>query len=99
MDDFDSPYCEKCNACGEDGCCSYLNCFSALVEDNKCDYGRIYLKAAKLDKGVVDLSFDIFEKLKNKEISSEQAVEEFDKGWHVIYDKIYRNNEKIDKEK
>jgi len=41
--DYESPYCKKCEACGEDSCCSYTTCFSALVEESKCDYGRSYL--------------------------------------------------------
>lgn len=98
MDDFESPYCEKCSACGEDGCCSYLTCFGSLIEDSKCDYGRTYLKAAMLDKGVVDLSFDIFEKLEKGEVTAEQAVKDFNTGWHKIYDKIYRNNTEIEKD-
>jgi hypothetical protein len=95
--DYESPYCEKCEACGEDGCCSYTTCFSALIEDSKCSYGRTYLKAAILDKKLVKLSFEIFSKLEKKEITAEQAVIEFDEGWHKCYDSVYRDDVKIEK--
>ncbi len=99
MDDFESPYCQKCSACGEDGCCSHLMCFSSLIEKSKCDYGGTYLKSAILDNKIVKLSFDIFEKLKNQEITAEQAVELFDSGWDKCYDEVYRDDVNSDKEK
>lgn len=39
-----SYYCENCRACGEEGCCSPLMCFSKLVEKDSCKYGKDYLK-------------------------------------------------------
>ena len=40
-----NPYCEICSGCGEDGCCSPLNC---TMEDG-CKYGETYLKSLKED--------------------------------------------------
>lgn len=97
MNEFESPYCEKCSSCGEDGCCSYTACFSALIEDSKCSYGRTYLKAAILDKKIVKLSFDIFDKLEKKVITAEEAVEKFNKGWDECYDSVYHNDNEIEK--
>jgi hypothetical protein len=37
--DDESPYCEKCDSCGETGCCPPINC-EAVV----CKYGEINLK-------------------------------------------------------
>jgi len=38
-DDIETPYCEKCDSCGETGCCPPINC-EAVV----CKYGEINLK-------------------------------------------------------
>jgi hypothetical protein len=38
-EDTESPYCEKCDSCGETGCCPPINC-EAVV----CKYGEINLK-------------------------------------------------------
>jgi hypothetical protein len=40
-----NPYCEICNGCGEDGCCSPINC---TMEDG-CKYGGSYLISLKED--------------------------------------------------
>lgn len=95
MEEFESPYCNKCTGCGEAGCCSYLTCFSALIENSECSYGRTYLKNAIMDKKVVKLSFDIFDKLEKKEISAEDAVSLFNKGWGECYDQVYRKNDEM----
>lgn len=38
-EDAESPYCEKCDSCGETGCCPPIYC-----EAVKCKYGEINLK-------------------------------------------------------
>lgn len=38
-----SPYCELCTGCGEDGCCSALNC---TLEEG-CKYPQTYLNNLK----------------------------------------------------
>lgn len=38
-EDAESPYCEKCDSCGETGCCPPINCQAV-----KCKYGEINLK-------------------------------------------------------
>jgi len=97
MDEYESPYCDKCSGCGEDGCCSYLTCFSALIKDSKCEYGGTYLKSAVMDRKILGLSYEIFEKLEEKTITAEQAVVEFNSGCSKIFDDIYRSNEDIEK--
>ena len=39
IDSEESPYCAKCDSCGETGCCPPINC-EAVV----CKYGEINLK-------------------------------------------------------
>ena len=48
-EDDESPYCEKCGSCGEDGCCPPINC-----EAVKCKYGEINLKDYKSALDMVD---------------------------------------------
>ena len=52
-DDFPSPYCIICNACGEEGCCPPTKCqqhpdglycemYAKLLEEEKDDEQTIY---------------------------------------------------------
>ena len=84
-----SPYCKLCNSCGEDGCCSHLNCFRALIKSPKCKYGETYLADANFVKKIYDIACDIFAKLEQKEISSDEAVVEFNNGFDEAYDATY----------
>ena len=36
---YESPYCKECDACGHEGCCSPLRC----KFKGNCDYGESYL--------------------------------------------------------
>jgi hypothetical protein len=84
-----SPYCKLCTACGEDGCCSHLACFATLIENPECEYGKTYLRDARYADKMANLGSNIIEKLKNKLITAEEAVAEYDKGFHQIYDVVY----------
>lgn len=72
-----TPYCKKCGACGEEGCCSMTNCFSFLTEDTECKYGQSYLMDAIVYKQEAYLAYDIFYRLELSEITAEEAVKEF----------------------
>ncbi len=46
MEEYKSPYCQVCDSCGEDGCCSVISCkqspnvdyFEGYLEDLKFAY-------------------------------------------------------------
>ena len=86
-----SPYCELCGSCGEDGCCSHLSCFRTLIQNPKCDYGKTYLADAMFAEKLYKLGFNIIEKLKKHEITSDEAVIEYKKEYDVIWDEIYKD--------
>lgn len=85
----ESPYCELCGGCGEDGCCSHLNCFRTLIQNPKCDYGKTYLADAMFAEKMYELGFKIFQKLKKHEITSDEAVVEYDENYDIIWNEIY----------
>jgi hypothetical protein len=84
-----SPYCELCGGCGEDGCCNHLMCFRTLIQNPKCEYGITYLKDAQFANDLYKLGFETIEKLKNKEMTADDAVIEYEKNYDLIYDKLY----------
>ena len=85
-----SPYCELCGGCGEDGCCSYIGCFSALIDNPKCDYGRTYVKDAILNKKLLSLTFELFDKLENDEAyTKEMFIFEFNEKSDVLYNERF----------
>ena len=84
-----SPYCKLCTACGEDGCCSHLTCFSALIENPQCAYGISYLRDVMYTDKMANMCCDIIEKLRNESITAEEAVAEYDKESNLNYNKVY----------
>lgn len=88
-----SPYCKKCGGCGEDGCCSHINCFRSLIEDDTCEYGESYLRAAMLDRDIAIMGGEVINKLENGLYDANLAVKEYHKQWEEIYDKIYTKND------
>lgn len=90
---YDSSYCELCGGCGEDGCCSYLKCFKSLIENPKCDYGETYLKDAQFADKLYTLGFNIIQKLKNHQLTSDEAVEEYENEYDIIWNEIYNKKE------
>ena len=91
MKDNKSPYCEICGACGEDGCCSHLQCFSALIKNPKCEYGRTYLKDATFNSELCREYIGIFSKYeKDENYSRESFIADFNTLFDKIYDKVYK---------
>jgi hypothetical protein len=73
----ESPYCEHCGACGEDGCCPPTRC-----EAVKCKYGPGYIEDYKRMQTQWEVMFKGLTKL--KEAGNETATEvlnELDKSW------------------
>ena len=71
-----NPYCPICDSCGEDGCCSALNC----KQSNNGKYCETYLK---------DLQFGyrMFKDLFN--LIEEKGDDEMKKSLDELYDKNY----------
>jgi len=84
-----NPYCELCSNCGEEGCCSHIACFSHLVENPKCKYGETYVKQAIYNKELAKLSFNLFDKLKTGELTSEEAIKQFETEDEKIWNEIF----------
>ncbi len=90
-DDDESPYCELCNSCGEEGCCSFIKCFRELVfQNDECKYD--YVKDAIFAKEIAELGSQVITKLENGLFSSESAVKEYRSEWNKIYDEVYKDH-------
>ena len=64
-------------------------CFSTLIQNPKCNYGIKYLKDAKFSDELYKLGYNIKEKLKNKELTAEESVVEYEKNYDLIWDQVY----------
>lgn len=85
---METPYCKICDSCGEDGCCSWLNCFGKLIQNDDCKYGDSYYYDALLCKVMLEIADEIFTKLKNGEISAEEAWSRYDKEYDENWDNL-----------
>jgi hypothetical protein len=96
LEDDESPYCEKCGSCGEDGCCPPINC-----EAVKCKYGEINLKDYKCFQDQWEVMFNALKNIvsnpdqkspdsdfyfSDKEYA-QNALNEVDKLWDKLYSK------------
>ena len=89
-----SPYCKLCGSCGEDGCCSYIGCFSALVENPKCDYGKTYVKDAILNHGMNKMVFQLMDKMESDAAyTKEQFITDFNTGYDKLLDDFFNGDE------
>jgi hypothetical protein len=87
-----NPYCELCTACGEDGCCSHISCFSTLVQNPKCKYGRTYVADAILNNGIVNMVYELTERLKKEETyTKDDFLFDFEIEMDKLYDKRFDN--------
>lgn len=83
----ESPYCEKCTACGISECCSPLQCFSKLVKDDKCKHGSLYLLDIEL---ALEFSDWVLGYLNNANVlTSKDAYSKY----HAMLDRIYKKGE------
>lgn len=85
-----SPYCPLCESCGEEGCCSHLHCFRALIESNpKCAYGSHYLREAIFNKRLVEFFHKMIDSITKGELNPKNIVELYNIRWNKIYDEVY----------
>jgi hypothetical protein len=80
-----NPYCSICDSCGEDGCCSALNC----KQSNNGKYCETYLKE-------LQFGYRMFKELYN--LIDEKGDEEMKKSLDELYDKNYDLTWKKDEE-
>ena len=90
QEDNVSPYCAKCDGCGHDGCCSWLNCFRSHISDDNCDYGETYIKDAILSQRVSELAHAIMTMIQLGKLKLEEINPYFDQKWNEIYDEIHK---------
>jgi hypothetical protein len=58
--DVESPYCEKCDSCGETGCCPPIMC-----EAVKCKYGEINIKDYRCFQDQWSVMYDALKNITN----------------------------------
>jgi hypothetical protein len=86
--DDESPYCGKCDSCGETGCCPPVKC-EAVV----CKYGEINLKDYRCFQDQWEVMYNALKDIKNAhsyfyiQELTEHALKEVDKLWNKIYSK------------
>lgn len=88
----DDGYCKLCTGCGEDGCCSWVNCFASLIENDKCSSGSTYLNDAMFDEKLSSIGFNAINDIKEGTKTAKEAIEFYDTEWSRAYDEIFRNN-------
>jgi hypothetical protein len=86
--DSENNYCEKCDSCGETGCCPPINC-----EAVKCKYGDINVKDYRCFQDQWSVMYEALKDIKNansyflvQEIAK-NALNEVDKLWDKLYSK------------
>lgn len=77
-----SFYCEVCNGCGEEGCCSPVSCSM----DPKGRYCETYLKDLKFGYMMFRETYNMLNE--NKE-QNEELLKKIDELWDKIDKKIY----------
>lgn len=83
MSDNESPYCPICDACGEDGCCSALNC----EQHPDGDYCTTYLRDLKFGYKMNRWFENNLEHKLPKELQ-----EEYNRVWDKVWDETYLEN-------
>lgn len=77
----DSPYCTECQACGEEGCCSPLNC----SQSENGSYCKSYLKDLKFG---YHMNQWVEENLIND--FNPELKKKYDEEWNKAYDLFYK---------
>jgi hypothetical protein len=86
--DDESPYCGKCDSCGETGCCPPVKC-EAVV----CKYGEINLKDYRCFQDQWEVMYNALKDIKNAnsyflvQELAKNALNEVDNLWDKLYSK------------
>jgi hypothetical protein len=83
-EDTESPYCEKCDSCGETGCCPPIMC-----EAVKCKYGEINIKDYRCFQDQWEVMHNALTELWefDQNIIARNALNKVDKLWDKLYNK------------
>lgn len=87
-----SPYCELCESCGEEGCCSPVSCmYKCMITEKpkKCNYGESYAHDLNFSYQLSNMYGEQIDLLESKEITVEEFLERVKLEWDLIYDKVY----------
>lgn len=86
--DDESPYCEKCDSCGETGCCPPIMC-----EAVTCKYGEINIKDYRCFQDQWSVMYEALKDIKYAnsyflvQELAKNALNEVDKLWDKLYSK------------
>jgi hypothetical protein len=84
-EDDESPYCEKCGSCGEDGCCTPAKC-----EAVKCKYGESCIEDYERMRKQWGIMFKALESISNNDeicdevglmLRAKHALDEINESW------------------
>ena len=78
-EEYTSPYCPVCDACGEDGCCSAMSC----QQHPDGHYCKTYLRDLKF-------GYRMYKELMRLIEDDKKYKEQVDKIWDETYDGIYK---------
>ena len=89
IDSEESPYCAKCDSCGETGCCPPIHC-----EEVVCKYGEINLKDYNCFQDQWAVMFNALKEIADMDYGvagwpdiAKNALNEVDKLWDKLYSK------------
>jgi hypothetical protein len=89
IDEAESPYCEKCDSCGETGCCPPIMC-----EAVKCKYGEINIKDYNCFQDQWSAMYEALKEIADMDYGAagwtdidKNALNEVDNLWDKLYSK------------
>lgn len=89
-----NPYCTSCSGCGEEMCCSSLNCAISSIELNpNCKYSSTYAKDLRFAVLVGELAQKYLQDILEEKILMNNVKKSYDEDWDKLYDKIYTQTE------
>lgn len=87
-----SPYCELCDSCGDDGCCSAEQCCYTLMVKKApkgCSYGGIYYNDMTFGKKLGEELYEYIMSLPDMHVDMKDVKEKVDQIYDELYDKVY----------
>lgn len=81
-----SPYCPVCSGCGEDGCCSAVNC----KQHPDGHYCETYLKELKLSYSILKNLEEVIFKDENKE-KYKELIDHYDYFFDLHWERYFNS--------
>lgn len=85
-DYFHSAYCDKCQSCGEEGCCPIEQC----LLNHGCKYGEYYAKEVYYNKMVID---EFHKLLESMGVGRDETGDKVIDPIGDVYDRAYKRVE------